>query len=59
MKPAAQWRRDAFATASSALPSSLGETAIEGPLGDEVRDLCNGGVERDAAAASAASRCGK
>lgn len=38
--------------------SSSGEPATDGPLGEEVRDRCSAGVEREAAAVRAAARCG-
>jgi len=38
--------------------SSSGEAAIDGPLGDVVRERCIAGVDLDAALARAAARCG-
>lgn len=35
--------------------SESGEAATEGPLGEDVRDRCNAGVERDAIAAFASA----
>lgn len=37
--------------------SSSGDAATEGPLGDDVRDRCMAGIDRDATWARAAARC--